>query len=134
MDPLLSFATACKQFDLPAWSLRVARAKGQIAVLELPNGSHNENRSKPSAVLRVRASDAAKFASAFHTRKKQRKALSIGAGLMTVTEIAEATGVHEETVRRWIRNLELPARRVAPSGYAVAKKDLDAFLRRAFTK
>ena len=50
--------------------------------------------------------------------------------LLTVREITQRLKVHEETVRRWIREGELPAILLGSSkgGYRVKDSDLNAFL------
>ncbi len=52
-----------------------------------------------------------------------------------VQEVVRRLGVHEQTVRRWIKRGELPAimfgRR---SGYRIRERDLDAFIAAQFEK
>lgn len=48
--------------------------------------------------------------------------------LLTPQDCAERCGVHVETVRRWIRDGRLPARRSATGRYRVRADDIDAFL------
>jgi excisionase family DNA binding protein len=53
-----------------------------------------------------------------------------GDELLTVEEVTRILKVHEETVRRWIRNGELPARLLgsARGGYRIRRSDLDRFI------
>ena len=53
---------------------------------------------------------------------------------LTVQDIAQDLRVHEETVRRWIRNEELPAILLGSSkgGYRVRRADYDRFLEERF--
>ena len=55
---------------------------------------------------------------------------------LTVRDIVEEFKVHEETVRRWIREGKLPARLMgsAKGGYRVRRTDLDAFLEQLWAK
>jgi excisionase family DNA binding protein len=47
----------------------------------------------------------------------------------TVTEVADMLQVYEGTVRRWIREGELPALRLGErTGYRIATEDVDAFI------
>lgn len=49
--------------------------------------------------------------------------------LLTVSAVAEKLGVHIETVRRWIRDGDLPAIRFArKTGYRIRASDLAIFL------
>src|SRR5262245_44993417 len=50
--------------------------------------------------------------------------------LLTVEDVTRILKVHEETVRRWIRNRELPARLLgsARGGYRIRRSDLDRFI------
>jgi len=51
---------------------------------------------------------------------------------LTVAEISERLRVHEETVRRWLRDGRLPGRAFGGrTGYPVCERDLDALLRQA---
>ena len=48
---------------------------------------------------------------------------------LTVAEITEQIKVHAETVRRWLRQGDLPGRNFGGKmGYRVRRSDLDAFL------
>jgi len=48
---------------------------------------------------------------------------------LSVEEAAARAGVHQETVRRWIRAGELPAKKASKKqGYRILEKDLVAFL------
>ena len=48
---------------------------------------------------------------------------------LTVVEIVEQLQVHEQTVRRWLRDGRLPGRNLGGrSGYRVRERDLEAFL------
>ena len=48
---------------------------------------------------------------------------------LTVNQIAERLQVHQETVRRWLRDGRLQGRNFGgKSGYRVREKDLEAFL------
>jgi excisionase family DNA binding protein len=48
---------------------------------------------------------------------------------LTVADIAEALHIHEQTVRRWIRDQHLPAIALgSKSGFRVWSGDLDLFL------
>jgi excisionase family DNA binding protein len=48
---------------------------------------------------------------------------------LTVAEIVERLRVHEETVRRWLREGRLPGRAFGGrTGYRVRESDLEAFL------
>lgn len=48
---------------------------------------------------------------------------------LTVAEICERLRVHEETVRRWLREGKLPGRAFGGrTGYRVRESDLEAFL------
>jgi len=49
---------------------------------------------------------------------------------MTVQDVADYLKVNEETVRRWIRDRELPALRLGGrrTGYRIARRDLDRFV------
>ena len=48
---------------------------------------------------------------------------------LTVQEVAEDLQIHEETVRRWIRDGALPVADLGrKAGYRVKRADLDAFL------
>ena len=48
---------------------------------------------------------------------------------LTVVEIVEQLQVHEQTVRRWLREGRLPGRNLGGrSGYRVRERDLEAFL------
>jgi excisionase family DNA binding protein len=53
---------------------------------------------------------------------------------LTVQEITKILKVHEESVRRWIRSGELPAKLLGSSkgGYRVRRGDFDAFTERKF--
>ena len=52
---------------------------------------------------------------------------------MTVKEVATELQVHEETVRRWIRDGELPVADLGgKAGYRIKRGDLDAFLDRRY--
>ncbi len=47
----------------------------------------------------------------------------------TIAEIVDMLQVHEQTVRRWIRNGELPAVMLGrKAGYRIKASDLTAFL------
>jgi excisionase family DNA binding protein len=48
------------------------------------------------------------------------------APLLSVQQAADRTGVSTETIRRWIRIGELPARRVGPRLIRIRVEDLDA--------
>jgi excisionase family DNA binding protein len=50
--------------------------------------------------------------------------------LLTVAEVAQRLKLHQETVRRWIREGKLPAIRLGrtQAGYRVRKSDLQLFL------
>jgi excisionase family DNA binding protein len=52
-----------------------------------------------------------------------------------IQDVVQRLGVHEQTVRRWIKRGELPAimfgRR---SGYRIRERDLDAFIAAQFEK
>jgi excisionase family DNA binding protein len=48
---------------------------------------------------------------------------------LTVAQIAELLGVHEQTVRRWLRSGALPGRNLGgKAGYRVRAQDLDQFM------
>ena len=48
---------------------------------------------------------------------------------LTVAEIVEQLQVHEQTVRRWLREGRLPGRNFGGrTGYRVRQRDLEAFL------
>ena len=48
---------------------------------------------------------------------------------ITVADIVDALKVHEQTVRRWIREGELPATELGgKSGYRIRKSDFDRFI------
>ena len=48
---------------------------------------------------------------------------------LTVAEVVDMLRVHEQTVRRWIRDGQLRAYNIGgKSGYRVRGRDLDAFL------
>ena len=48
---------------------------------------------------------------------------------LTVAEICERLRVHEETVRRWLREGKLPGRAFGGrTGYRIRESDLNAFL------
>ena len=48
---------------------------------------------------------------------------------LTVSEICERLRVHEETVRRWLREGKLPGRAFGGrTGYRVRESDLESFL------
>ncbi len=48
---------------------------------------------------------------------------------LTVAEIVEQLQVHEQTVRRWLREGKLPGRNFGGrTGYRVRERDLEAFL------
>ena len=50
---------------------------------------------------------------------------------LTVVQIAQRLQVHQETVRRWLRDGRLQGRNFGgKSGYRVREKDLDAFMAR----
>ena len=52
---------------------------------------------------------------------------------LTVQEVAAELQVHEETVRRWIRDGEVPVVDLGrKAGYRVKRADLDAFLERRY--
>lgn len=51
--------------------------------------------------------------------------------LMTVQQVAERLQVHEETVRRWLRDGSLAGINFeGKTGYRVRRSDLEAFLER----
>lgn len=50
--------------------------------------------------------------------------------LLSAAEVAEKTGFHPETVRRWIRRRELAAVRVGGKTLRIRLSDLEAFLQR----
>lgn len=57
-----------------------------------------------------------------------------GAEWLTVSEIVETLKVHEQTVRRWIREGELPALELGgKSGYRVRRDEFEAFLKERTT-
>ena len=48
---------------------------------------------------------------------------------LTVAQIAEQLGVHEQTVRRWLRAGTLPGRNLGgKAGYRVRAQDVDRFM------
>lgn len=48
---------------------------------------------------------------------------------LTVAQIAELIGVHEQTVRRWLRSGVLPGRNLGgKAGYRVRAQDVDTFM------
>ncbi len=50
---------------------------------------------------------------------------------LSVQDVVEKLGVHEQTVRRWIKSGDLPAYALGDrAGYRVAPSDLHAFLER----
>ena len=50
---------------------------------------------------------------------------------LSVQDLVERLGVHEQTVRRWIKSGELPAYALGDrAGYRIAPDDLQAFLDR----
>ena len=50
---------------------------------------------------------------------------------LSVQNVVERLGVHEQTVRRWIKAGELPAYALGDrAGYRIAPDDLQAFLNR----
>ena len=50
---------------------------------------------------------------------------------LSVQDVVERLGVHEQTVRRWIKTGDLPAYALGDrAGYRVAPDDLQAFLER----
>lgn len=50
--------------------------------------------------------------------------------LLTVNDVAELLGVHEETVRRWVWAYELPHHRLGPSDRTIrfTQSDIDEYL------
>ena len=54
--------------------------------------------------------------------------------LVTVQEAAERLRVHVETVRRWVREGKLPAKKIgATRKYLIASKDIDEELNKSST-
>ena len=53
---------------------------------------------------------------------------------ISVNEVAAVTGAHPATVRRWIREKGLTARRIGRRAWMVDEDDLDAFLARYETR
>ena len=49
--------------------------------------------------------------------------------LLTVHEAAEYLRCHKDTVRRWCKSGELPARCLPGGDYRINEADLDAFLK-----
>lgn len=48
---------------------------------------------------------------------------------LTVQDVVRLLGVHEDTVRRWLRSGQLKGRRFGgKTGYRIRRTDLDAFL------
>ena len=48
---------------------------------------------------------------------------------LTVQDVVRLLGVHEDTVRRWLRSGQLKGRRLGGrAGYRIRRPDLDAFL------
>ena len=48
---------------------------------------------------------------------------------LTVAEIVEKLQVHEQTVRRWLRDGKLPGRNFGGrTGYRIRERDLETFL------
>jgi excisionase family DNA binding protein len=55
--------------------------------------------------------------------------------LFTVEEVARRLTVHEETIRRWIRNGELQAIDLGgAAGYRISQGELNRFIRERATK
>lgn len=53
---------------------------------------------------------------------------------LSISEIVEMLSVHEQTVRRWIREGELPGVLLGrKAGYRIRESDLNAFLERRST-
>ena len=57
-----------------------------------------------------------------------------GGAWLTVREVADYLRVHEETVRRWIRDGELPVLALGgqKTGYRIRREALDAFIARRY--
>jgi excisionase family DNA binding protein len=53
---------------------------------------------------------------------------------MTVREVADYLKVHEETVRRWVRDGELPVLDLGgqKTGYRIRRDELDAFIAKRY--
>jgi excisionase family DNA binding protein len=53
--------------------------------------------------------------------------------MLTLTDVAERLHVHIDTVRRWVRDGELPAYQLgARAGYRVKMSDFRAFLEKRY--